>query len=72
MPQIQSILRKTLLPLLGRSAPAGDAPLPDLASFDRILLTFVNWRLGNNVLITPAVHALTTAYPPTRVNLDWI
>ena len=63
MPQIQSILRKTILPLVGLSAPPGTEPLPDLASFDRVLLSFVNWRLGNNVLITPAVHALTSAYP---------
>jgi heptosyltransferase-3 len=63
MPQIQSFLRKTIFPWLGRSAPAGDEPLPELGSLRTVLLTFVNWRLGNNVLITPAVQALTEAYP---------
>ena len=68
--EIQHLLRKTILPLLGRSAPPGDEPLPDLGSFDRVLLSFVNWRLGNNVLITPAVQALTDAYP--HVQFDFV
>ena len=70
MAQIQNILRKTVFRLMGRSAPKGDDPLPDFASFDRILLTFVNWRLGNNILITPAVAALTEAYP--QVNFEFL
>lgn len=66
MAQIQTILRRTVFRWLGGSAPPGDDPLPDFASFDRVLLTFVNWRLGNNILVTPAVAALTEAFPDVQ------
>jgi ADP-heptose:LPS heptosyltransferase len=40
-------------------APRGDAPLPDVKSARRILLVLVNFRLGNTLLASPAVRALT-------------
>ncbi len=46
--------------LLG-GAPDGDAPPPDLKAARRILLVLVNFRLGNNVMVTPAVRALCDA-----------
>lgn len=50
-------------------APAGDAPLPKLADLGRVLLVHVNFRLGNTLLATPAVAALTEACPATRFDL---
>src|SRR5690606_25901938 len=58
--------RAALLRAAARWAPAGDAPLPKLADLERVLLVHVNFRLGNTVLVTPAVAALTEAAPTTR------
>lgn len=58
--------RAGLLRLAAPFAPRGDAPLPRLASLDRVLLVLVNFRLGNTLLATPAVAALAEACPDTR------
>lgn len=57
--RIRRRLRRLVLRVLFVLAPRGDAPLPDLKSARRILVVLVNFRLGNTLLATPAVRALT-------------
>lgn len=52
---------------LGRPRPAG--PLPVLSEARRVLLVYVNWRLGNTILITPAVEAFRRAMPKAEIDL---
>ncbi len=40
--------------------------MPDLSALERVLLVYVNFRLGNTVLATPGVAALTESCPKTR------
>lgn len=61
--------RATVLRTMAPWAPAGDAPLPKLADLERVLLVHVNFRLGNTLLATPAVAALTETCPATRFDL---
>lgn len=63
---IKSVLRSAAIWALSRRAPVGDVPLPSFAGMDRILLTYVNWRLGNTVLVLPLVAAFTDAFPDVR------
>jgi ADP-heptose:LPS heptosyltransferase len=58
--------RAGLLRLAAPLAPAGDAPVPALGALGRVLLVAVNFRLGNTLLATPAVAALTEACAHTR------
>lgn len=58
--------RAALLRAAAPWAPAGDTPPPKLADLERVLLVHVNFRLGNTLLATPAVPALTEACPATR------
>ena len=60
------LVRNGILRAAARFAPDGTAPLPELGALRRVLLVYVNWRLGNNVLVTPAVQGLTERYPDTR------
>ena len=62
-------VRAALLRAAAPWAPAGDAPLPKVADLERVLLVHVNFRLGNTLLATPAVAALTEAFPTTRFDL---
>src|SRR5208337_2274648 len=57
--RIRRRLRRIVLRVLFVLAPRGDAPLPDIKSARRILVVLVNFRLGNTLLATPAVRALT-------------
>lgn len=58
--------RAALLRAAAPWAPAGDAPMPKLADLEHVLLVHLNFRLGNTLLATPAVAALTEACPGTR------
>jgi ADP-heptose:LPS heptosyltransferase len=62
-------VRGALLRAATAWAPAGNAPLPKLADLERVLLVHVNFRLGNTLLATSAVAALTEACPATRFDL---
>ncbi|HKE12413.1 MAG TPA: glycosyltransferase family 9 protein [Myxococcota bacterium] len=57
--RIRRRLRRLVLRVLFVLAPRGDAPLPDVKSARRVLVVLVNFRLGNTLLATPAVRALT-------------
>ncbi len=59
-------VRAGILRLAAPLSATGDAPVPDLATLDRVLLVYVNFRLGNTVLATPGVAALTESCPRTR------
>lgn len=64
--RVRRRVRAGILRLAAPLASAGDVPVPDLTALDRVLLVYVNFRLGNTVLATPAVAALTEACPHTR------
>ena len=64
------LLRNGALRLASALSPRGDDPLPDFAALKRVLLVYVNWRLGNNLLVTPAVGAFTEAFP--AVHFDFL
>lgn len=57
--RIRRRLRRIVLRVLFVLAPRGDTPLPEIKSARRILVVLVNFRLGNTLLATPAVRALT-------------
>lgn len=59
-------VRAAILRLAAPLSAAGDVPVPDLSAFERVLLVFVNFRLGNTVLATAGVAALTESCPKTR------
>jgi ADP-heptose:LPS heptosyltransferase len=59
-------VRAGLLRLAAPFAATGDVPVPDLSTLERVLLVYVNFRLGNTVLATPGVAALTESCPRTR------
>lgn len=48
--------------------PSGDAPLPDLGALRRVLLVYVNFRLGNTILATAGVSSLLRALPDAEVD----
>jgi ADP-heptose:LPS heptosyltransferase len=62
----KALLREGFLRLSSIGAPTGQDPLPDFGALGRVLLVYVNWRLGNNLLATPAAAAFTEAFPRTR------
>jgi ADP-heptose:LPS heptosyltransferase len=57
-----------LLRAATRFAPRGDTPLPDLRKCRRILVTAVNFRLGNTILATAGVSALLEALPGVEID----
>ena len=59
-------VRAGILRLAAPLSATGDIPVPDLAALERVLLVFVNFRLGNTVLATAGVAALTESCPKTR------
>jgi ADP-heptose:LPS heptosyltransferase len=62
--------QRAALRAAARLAPPRDAPLPALAGLERVLLVFVNFRIGNTVLATPGVAALAEACP--RTTFDFV
>jgi len=61
-------LQQRVIGLIARFGPAGDRPPPDLRQCRRILLVFVNFRLGSTVLVTPGVAALVEALPEAELD----
>lgn len=59
-------VRAGILRLAAPLSATGDIPAPDLSALERVLLVFVNFRLGNTVLATAGVAALTESCPKTR------
>ena len=56
-------IRRIFLLFLSRMMHVGAEPLPNLYAMKKILLVSVNQRLGNTILVTPAVSALIKALP---------
>ncbi|MBM4056141.1 MAG: glycosyltransferase family 9 protein [Planctomycetes bacterium] len=61
--RLKSSLRNIFLYFIARLMRESTEPLPNLYAMKKILLVSVNQRLGNSILITPAVSALTNALP---------
>ncbi|WP_347272913.1 glycosyltransferase family 9 protein [Candidatus Kuenenia sp.] len=56
-------IRRIILLFLSRMMHVGVESLPNLYAMKKILLVSVNQRLGNTILVTPAVSALIKALP---------
>lgn len=59
-------VRAGILRLAAPLSATGDAPVPDLSALERVLLVYLNFRLGNTILATAGVAALTESCPRTR------
>ena len=68
--RIERRLKRRIFGLVARRATAepGSVPL-DLGSTRRVLLVRANVRLGNLLLITPAIAALRQALPHARIDV---
>jgi heptosyltransferase-3 len=66
--RLRRTVRRFVLSAIAPFMGDGSAPLPDLRGCRRILLVSVNERLGNSILSTAPVGALTAALPGVQVD----
>lgn len=61
-------LRNVVLQGASWVGPRGDVPLPEVRALRRVLLVYVNFRLGNTIAATPAVSALVKGLPDAEID----
>jgi len=65
--RLKSNIRHILFRFVVRMMHDGTEPMPNVYTMKRILLVSVSQRLGNTILITPAVSALINAMPDAQI-----